>query len=250
MMRNRIAGLKNCLLAAAMMLMTASAWGAASVQIWPINPVLKADENATALWLENRGAQEVTLQVRVFAWGQESGDIYSTQNEIMASPPVFTVPVGEKQLIRLTKTGNVQAGVENAYRVIVDEVPVKDKVSSDQGSALKFQMRYSVPLFVYGTGKEPLEKKGSDAQNLQEGQSLSWRIVDNMLEISNASDHHVRLTGASVVNNGKEFSLENGLLGYVLGNSSNRWPLPAGLNGQSILKGQVNGGEAIVIKKY
>lgn len=31
------------------------AWAATSVLIWPIDPVLEADQKAGALWLENRG---------------------------------------------------------------------------------------------------------------------------------------------------------------------------------------------------
>ena len=43
---------------------------ASSVLIWPIDPVLEADQQASALWLENRGTAPANLQVRVFAWRQ------------------------------------------------------------------------------------------------------------------------------------------------------------------------------------
>ncbi|KHL74626.1 molecular chaperone, partial [Pseudomonas putida] len=37
---------------------------ATSVLIWPIDPVLEADQKAGALWLENRGSAPASLQVR------------------------------------------------------------------------------------------------------------------------------------------------------------------------------------------
>ena len=44
---------------------------ASSVLIWPIDPVLEADQQASALWLENRGTETANLQIRVFAWSQK-----------------------------------------------------------------------------------------------------------------------------------------------------------------------------------
>ena len=41
------------------------AGAATSVLIWPIDPVLEADQKAGALWLENRGTEPANLQVRV-----------------------------------------------------------------------------------------------------------------------------------------------------------------------------------------
>lgn len=38
---------------------------ASSVLIWPIDPVLEADQQASALWLENRGTETANLQIRI-----------------------------------------------------------------------------------------------------------------------------------------------------------------------------------------
>ena len=53
---------------------------ARSVLIWPIDPVLEADQQASALWLENRGTETANLQIRVFAWSQ-SGFEEQYQNQ-------------------------------------------------------------------------------------------------------------------------------------------------------------------------
>lgn len=51
----------------ALWLASLPAGAATSVLIWPIDPVLEADQKAGALWLENRGTAPANLQVRVFA---------------------------------------------------------------------------------------------------------------------------------------------------------------------------------------
>ncbi|WP_286776611.1 MULTISPECIES: fimbrial biogenesis chaperone, partial [unclassified Pseudomonas] len=91
---------------------------ATSVLIWPIDPVLEADQKAGALWLENRGSAPASLQVRVFAWRQgDYQEQFQAQREIIGSPPVATIAPGQKQLIRLTRTGSSPAGQEQAYRI-------------------------------------------------------------------------------------------------------------------------------------
>jgi P pilus assembly chaperone PapD len=97
---------------------------ATSVLIWPIDPVLEADQKAGALWLENRGTAPANLQVRVFAWRQgDYQEQFQAQREIIGSPPVANIAPGQKQLIRLTRTGSSPAGQEQAYRIIIDEIP-------------------------------------------------------------------------------------------------------------------------------
>ena len=96
------------------------------------------------------------MQIRVLGWQQTGGkDDYRNQSDVVASPPVATILPGKRQLIRLiTDPGRRRA--RTAYRILVDEVPIKDKdgAAPDKGAqmGLKFQMRYSVPLFVSGKG--------------------------------------------------------------------------------------------------
>lgn len=58
---------------------------------------------------------------------------------------------GNKQLIRLIKQTKAPDGAEQAYRIIVDEIPSSDNAGTPP-MGLKIQMRYSLPLFVYGQG--------------------------------------------------------------------------------------------------
>ena len=103
---------------------TQQALAASSILIWPIDPVLEADQQASALWLENRGDAPASMQIRVFAWNQDGfDDQYQNQRDVVGSPPVATLAPGQKQLIRLTRTKSFPAGEEHAYRIIIDEIP-------------------------------------------------------------------------------------------------------------------------------
>ncbi|MFD1803978.1 molecular chaperone [Mixta tenebrionis] len=209
--------------------LTFAAHAANSVMIWPIDPKIISEDKASELWLENRGGGTTLMQVRIFAWQQIAGrEQYQTQQQVVASPPVVRIEPGQKQLVRLIKQSAPAAGQEAAYRVVLDEIPTPQQPGENQ-AGLRFQMRYSVPLFVYGSGLT------ADVQP-----QLSWRAVSEggqrWLEIVNHGAVHARLSKATL--NGRELS--SGLFGYVLANSSHRWPLNAAVASGAVLAAEVN----------
>ena len=239
-----------CAMIAASWLASLPVAAATSVLIWPIDPVLEADQKAGALWLENRGSAPANLQVRVFAWRQgDYQEQYQAQREIIGSPPVASIAPGQKQLIRLTRTGPSPAGQEQAYRIIIDEIPPAipvDKAAPGTTAAIRLQMRYSVPLFVYGEGlwgrADPEGKRNAEGVGKPQ---LSWRAVNVQgkpyLEVRNSGPVHARLTDVVVQQGSQSTPLADGLLGYVLPGASMRWPAPLLPNAGSVLKGRVNG---------
>lgn len=219
---------------------------ASSILIWPVDPVIKADARATALWLENPGKTPVTLQVRIYAWSQDGGrNSYAPQETILGTPPIVTIAPGAKQLVRLTRTTPALAGREQAFRVIIDEIPTASPATTS-GAAVSFRMRYSLPLFAYSADIA----RGTAAKIDATGQlpNLTWRIVgsggERQLEVHNSGAVHARLTDVafarSAASVGDEVPLAKGLLGYVLPGATMRWPLPAGTNGADILIAAVN----------
>ena len=234
-------------------------WGgpaqaATSVLIWPIDPVLETGQNAAALWLENRGDEAANLQIRVFTWRQSGfDDQYQTQREIIGSPPVANIKPGQKQMIRLTRTGNSPAAQELAYRIIIDEIPpvMPAGGSTDKPeAAIRFQMRYSVPLFVYSGGLrgKPESSDKRDAPGIGKP-ALSWSQVSVQgrpyVELRNTGPVHARLTDVVMQQGGQERPVVQGLLGYVLPGASMRWPAPLQASATTVLKGRVNGSDAV-----
>lgn len=219
-----------------------TAQGAATILLWPIDPWLSADTKATELWVQNQGNSATTMQVRIVRWRQEKGlERYTAQQEVVASPPIVTIGKGSKQLIRLIKQSDVPVGVEQAYRIIVDEIPQPQDPATPQ-MGLKLQMRYSIPLFVYGQGIATIKEGAHHA--LVETQDLNWRVVREngqpALQVRNRGDVHVRLSQVTLEQGGKQRTLADGLLGYVLPGSTRSWPLPSGIDQPGQMRAQIN----------
>ncbi len=196
---------------------------AATVVLWPVNPTIAADQQASALWLENRGDTPVTLQVRAFGWTQAAGaDRYDDQDEVVSSPPIATVAPGKRQLVRIIRRdGSAQKG-ERSYRLLIDQLPPPPAEKSDKepSAHLSIQMRYSIPLFTYG-----------EQANAEIASNLTARvtIVDGRrhVEIRNVGVKHARLVNLRLVNGAQHFDVTTGLVGYVLPGATMRWPLPS-----------------------
>lgn len=218
------------------------AHAAATILLWPIDPWLSAETKATELWIQNQGNSATTMQVRIVRWKQEGGyERYSAQQDVVASPPIVTIGKGSKQLIRLIKQGTVPMGVEQAYRIIVDEIPQPD-AKADPAIGLKLQMRYSIPLFVYGQGIPTIKEGAHHA--LVDTKNLSWRVAQEggqpVLEVRNQGDVHVRLSQVALEQGGQKRTIAEGLLGYVLPHSARSWPLPAGVRQPNQMSAQIN----------
>lgn len=193
---------------------------ASAVVIWPVDPVIHADEQATALWLENKGDEPITLQVRTFAWSQPEGDErLDRQDAVVASPPIATVAPGGRQLVRIIRRvpGTVP---EASYRLVIDELP-KPPAADGSGALqarLAVQMRYSIPLFTLAGAAG--------------GPRLDAHVIagpqGRVLLIRNVGAAHARLTDLRVTDQGRETIVKAGLAGYVLPGATLALPLPPG----------------------
>ncbi|WP_219097094.1 molecular chaperone [Pseudomonas sp. UMAB-40] len=240
----------RCAVLAIMLLGVVKVQAASSVLIWPIDPVLEADQQASALWLENRGNETANLQIRVFAWSQSGfNDQYQNQRDVIGSPPVAKIEPGQKQLVRLTRTREIPPGQELAYRIIIDEIPSAKTPASEDGktaAAIRFQMRYSVPLFAYGAGL--WSKEDTSRQRDPKGiglPDLSWRTVAvdgrPYVEVRNQGAVHARLTDVALKQGSQTQPLVDGLLGYVLPGAIMRWPAPGPMAANPALQVRING---------
>ncbi len=226
---------------------------ASSVLVWPVYQIIESDQNGSALWLENRGAEPVSLQVRVLAWKQENfSEKYADQTNVVASPPFATVPPGQRQLIRLIRNTPVPANTEQAYRIIIDEIP-SPLNSAGEGKdkavvGLQLQMRYLLPLFMDGgslwTNDRPDMKRDESTATRP---ILTWRSVSEgdktYLQVRNTGIVHARLSNVfwSSAGNQKQGvkTMVGGFMGYVLPGQQMRWPVPAGVTPGAQLNAQI-----------
>jgi fimbrial chaperone protein len=195
---------------------------ASTVVIWPVDPVLKPGEQATGLWVENKGDKPVTLQVRVFDWAQPQGeDALTAEDDVVVSPPITTVDAGKRQLVRIIRRSPAAPGApERAYRLLIDELPTQPAPGDPAAASarLAVQMRYSIPLFTY-TADPSAQKAVLVPRTIGTGEG-------RVLEIRNTGTLHARLTDLRVVSGGQERMIKPGLNGYVLPGATVRIALP------------------------
>jgi fimbrial chaperone protein len=194
---------------------------AAAVVLWPVDPTIATGQTATALWVENRGTQPVTLQVRSLSWSQSGNeDQYARQDEVVTSPPIANVDPGERQLIRVIRRDTGTTAAEHSYRLLIDELPppVDPSKPGAASAQLSVQMRYSIPLFTY------------DGEIAAPTLMAHTVVIDGKryAEIRNVGQRHARLINLRIQNGAKDFTVTAGLLGYVLAGSTMRWRLPEG----------------------
>jgi fimbrial chaperone protein len=210
-------------------LLTPALTYASNLGVWPINPRIDAPASSSLIWVKNsRSTEPITLQARIFSWKQSDGaDHTEPQDELVVSPPIVEVKPGAQQVFRIMNRQGVVDNVEHekSYRLIIDEVPQKNKAPT---SSLQFQMRYSLPLFV---------GMPSDLRNFSMNERLKtmapqmrYRVIKetSSLQITNQSPIHARisqLSASSASAPKRQVAIADGLLGYVLPNSSRRWPL-------------------------
>lgn len=231
MEKHRLAGTLLTLLLSVLAL---NAHAGNSVLIWPIDPKISHNDKAAELWLENRGGSTTLMQVRVFSWQQINGqEQYQTQQQVVASPPVVRIEPGKRQMVRLIKQTPPAADQEAAYRVVLDEIPTP-QAPGDNQAGVTLQMRYSVPLFVYGNGLDPATARPE----------LSWKLVNHegkqALQITNRGNAHARLSNVTL--GGR--ALSNSLFGYVLAHASFTFPLTSPASDRAEISAQLGNNQA------
>ncbi|CAM3810929.1 molecular chaperone [Bordetella tumulicola] len=210
MMRGRIAivGLALCLF-------TARAAGV-TLQVSPVTIEMAQGQNGAALTLTNPGDTPVYGQVRVFEWDQHNGeDTLAPTERLVASPPLIQVTPGGDQLVRLVRTPGDKPAVEQAYRIVIDEIPHEQTMPR---SGVLIRMRYSIPVFV------------DNGLSAQDSPVLAWTLLreggDWTLRVENRGRQRARINTVWIVDTrGRRYDIQEGLLGYALPGRYKIWPL-------------------------
>lgn len=214
---------------------------AAGFSVSPTRVEFVAGESIKGLRLHNSGDRPIQAQLRVFAWTQVDGaDLLEPSTDLMVSPPMATIAPGTQQLVRIVRrsSANVAASVERSYRLLVDELPPARIQSSAAPSGLNFVVRYSVPVFISKVGAH------------QEPPVLQWYTQagsDGQLRLAtrNDSSHRAQLSAVRLLDaEGGILHQQEGLLGYVLANTTRLWSLDLPkqtLAAATVIEARING---------
>lgn len=203
-------------LCASLVLMHAPAW-AGSFQVNPIRVDLRPGAQTAALTVKNTGEEPVVVQISIESWSQQEGkDIYAPTKELLATPPVMTIPPSAERIVRIGLRRAPDRARELDYRLFLQEVPPPPKPGF-QG--LVVALRVGLPVFV-----APAQGKATPR--------VSWRasrLPDNKLELTAANDGtaHLQVAEISVDGTGASTPVASySGLTYILPDQRRSWVLP------------------------
>jgi len=215
-------------------------WGAQSVyagslEFTPLRINLSQQTSTEVITVKNNGGAAVVVQLQLLKWAMDGEqDVYAGSDEVLATPPIFTLPVAASQVVRVGLTQPVDARREQTYRLFFEEVPPPPQPGY-QG--LRVALRVGLPIFV--------------APAIAAHPQLNWRVFRSgqeevKLRVTNTGNAHTQIivlalrptAGASAV-------AELKAPGYILAEQAREWvvPLQDALPGQIIhLSAETDGG--------
>lgn len=190
---------------------------AGSYGINPVKLTLSGQNPTQIMTVRNDGAQAAVLQVELAAWSQADGqEIYAPTRDLLATPPVFTLPAGASQIIRIGLRRAPDEQRELAYRMFLQEVPPPAKPDAVE---LQVALRISVPVFV--TPAQPAKPV------------LQWQVArtdEHTLKIgvTNVGNGHDHLSAYKIYRSGSDQPvLSQQLFAYLLPGATRYWSLTA-----------------------
>ena len=211
--RHRVASLVAAFIGSTC-LVPMSAVEAAALRVSPILIEGGPQANST-ITLRNQENRPLNAQVRVFRWTQKDGqEALLPTEDVIASPPIVSIGPREDYVVRLQRTTGQEPVSEEAYRVVVDELPNADR---QRNGTVAVVLRYIVPAFFFP----------ADATQPRLRWSIEHRDGRAFIVAENSGDKRLQVTNLGIRTGGRTVVVGKGLAGYVLGHSVREWPIAA-----------------------
>jgi fimbrial chaperone protein len=202
------------------------ATAAATLEISPVSINLAPGQHVTTIEVTNRGAAPVAIQIRPYAWTQAGdADVLAPTRDIVLSPPIFTVPAGASQTIRLLLRGGTGVAAERNYRLQLDEAPPVNTDSQQVAIAL----RVSLPVMAAPARPSP--------------QPLQWRAARGLggritLSATNTGGAYDRVHAIAVTlpDGSHPVVVVRGQSPYVLAGAQRSWDVQGAGGSAAVLR--------------
>ena len=198
---------------AALMLTAAAGFSPAAAGTLQVNPVLIEIGTARrtgSVTVRNVESTPVTIRAYPLAWRQENGeDRYDETDAVIVSPPVFTIPPGGTQIVRVGLRRAQEAVAPHPFRLMIEEIP-----EASQDGGIRVALRLNLPLYSSVAPGAPGDLRWQ-ASRQTDGQ---WAI-----EARNAGPGWIRLS-AEVAETATGLRFEDDIrFGTVLPGGARRW---------------------------
>ena len=197
--------------------MCASVANASKIGVSPVRLTLSDNQKIDSLSVRNNGSEPITMQMEVLSWSQREGKaVFAATRELLANPPIFTIPAGNSQLVRVGLRRAPDAQRELAYRVILEELPPPP---NPDAMGMFMTMRISLPVFV-------LPEIDTKPVLLWQAARTSQGALK--ISLSNSGNAHIQIKNfkLSLLDSAQPW-LTQQTSDYVLAGQSRDWILPA-----------------------
>lgn len=184
---------------------------ATELNINPVSFYFNHSNKIQTLEIENLGNIAVTLQLDAKTWHQNDVEenIYQPTNDFLVTPPLFNLPPGKKQLVRIALLKSEKNSDEKAYRLIIRELLAN---SAENNKNLHMTLHVLLPIFV-----EPIKKQSlSYLYNIVSVNADQANVI-----VKNTSNQHLLINQLEILNSdGQVINQNNQVIAYVLPNMS------------------------------
>lgn len=124
---------------------------AADISIMPVGISLAAGRDRAAVNVTNQGQEGVVMQVEAVTWSQVDGeDRYAPSRDLLVNPPLFSLAPGRSQVLRVGLRRPPGGEREQAYRLLLREVPPPGRVAAPEGGQgnVRVLLQIRIPVYV------------------------------------------------------------------------------------------------------
>ncbi|MCZ2495462.1 fimbria/pilus periplasmic chaperone [Xylophilus sp. Kf1] len=196
----------------------ACAAGAAMAGAIAINPVrvtLSAGRIADVLTVRNSGSEPTVVQLELLRWTQDAGvDRLEPTRDLLATPPIFDLPAGGSQIIRVGLRGALPSGPQEvAYRLLLKEVPPAPMANT---RGVQIALNISLPVFVLPVAVTTAAPSPALRWQLRRTGEGLWLRADNDGPV------HVQVHGLALAGGDR---LAPFVPAYLLPGARHEWPV-------------------------
>jgi fimbrial chaperone protein len=191
---------------------TADGAVAGEIKVSTVRIDLSDKQPTSSLAVTNSNAEKSIVQLRAMLWSQKDGQDTTEQTEdLIVNPPIAEIEPGAKQLVRIGYRGKLQTNAERSYRLVVQEVPPRDR---ERKQVVETYLKISVPIFIAPLGKPEGRLSAM----------LSRNSAGNVI-LHNDGTVHIRLVAYGVMSHGTALATPHQGLFYVLPGANVALPL-------------------------
>lgn len=195
---------------------------AGGLKVQPVRLELRPERASGLLTISNPSNEPMLVQAEAFAWRQVNGeDVLEPAPGVLLNPPIFELPPGGRQLVRVGFRSATPAAGESAWRIWLSQVPEgapRPEMGEELPQGVRMLFRVSLPLFVTPPGAARAAPE--------------WRLEQGELTLANRGARHLQLHDLV-------FRRDDGArlaqdMRYVLPGATARWSLPPDWRGRAL----------------